>query len=129
MKAAVVGKPFTIRFSGSTDFLYVRDCAAAFLACADRSPEGAHRFNLHGESVPLADIVTMIDSHTAPESRGRILVEGVPIPIAPCMDDAAIQQQVGELPRTSLADGVRETMDRFRQLLDEGRLSTHDLED
>jgi nucleoside-diphosphate-sugar epimerase len=30
--------PFQIRFSGATDFQYVKDTAAAFIACADRAP-------------------------------------------------------------------------------------------
>src|SRR4029453_9170658 len=41
MKAAVVGRSFHIRFSGPTDFQYVADTAAAFLACTDRAPAGA----------------------------------------------------------------------------------------
>src|SRR5262245_46686308 len=48
MKAAVLQRPFHIRFSGSTDFQFVADTAAAFIACADEMPDGAHVFNLHG---------------------------------------------------------------------------------
>src|SRR6185503_11549144 len=51
MKAAVLGRSFHIRFGGTTDFQYVADTAAAFVACADRAPAGAHVFNLHGETV------------------------------------------------------------------------------
>ena len=39
MKAAVLGVPFQIRFSGATDFQYVEDTAAAFIACADKRPK------------------------------------------------------------------------------------------
>ena len=35
MKSAVLGRPFHIRFGGATDFQYVADTAAAFIACAD----------------------------------------------------------------------------------------------
>ena len=38
MKAAVLRRPFHIRFAGSTDFQYVADTAAAFIACADQMP-------------------------------------------------------------------------------------------
>src|SRR2546430_12842131 len=54
MKAAVLGVPFQIRFSGATDFQYVRDTAAAFIACADSAPAGARVFNLHGETLEVA---------------------------------------------------------------------------
>src|SRR5206468_11550310 len=57
MKAAVLGIPFHIRFGGATDFQYVRDTAAAFIACADNAPAGAHVFNLQGETVEVARIV------------------------------------------------------------------------
>src|SRR6185436_9658568 len=61
MKAAVLGIPFQIRFSGATDFQYVEDTAAAFIACADRAPEGAHVFNLHGETVEVKRIAELIN--------------------------------------------------------------------
>jgi nucleoside-diphosphate-sugar epimerase len=125
MKAAVLGIPFHIRFSGATDFQYVRDTAAAFIACADTAPEGAHVFNLHGETVEVARIASVIN-----EEAGRELVTfgGAPIPIAPAMDDAAIRRVIGNLPSTPLAAGVRETMQRFAALRDAGRLDTSDIE-
>jgi nucleoside-diphosphate-sugar epimerase len=125
MKAAVLGIPFHIRFSGATDSQYVRDTAAAFIACADTAPEGAHVFNLHGETVEVARIASVIN-----EEAGRELVTfgGAPIPIAPAMDDAAIRRVIGDLPSTPLAAGVRETMQRFAALRDAGRLDTSDIE-
>ena len=126
MKAAVLDREFTIPFSGATDFNYVADTAATFVACADRAPEGAHVFNLHGASVEVSKIVEEIERN-AP-SAGRIRVEGPPIPIPPALCGAAIHEAVPDLPDTSLEDGVRETMSRFRALHEQGRLSTHDLE-
>src|SRR5438552_2051774 len=68
MKAAVLGLPFQIRFSGATDFQYVADTAAAFIACADGAPVGAHIFNLHGETVKVARIAQVINAN-APSDR------------------------------------------------------------
>src|SRR5215475_11699087 len=56
MKAAVVGRAFHIRFSGATDFQYVADCAAIFLGCADRAPQGAYVFNVHGDTVEIEEV-------------------------------------------------------------------------
>jgi uncharacterized protein YbjT (DUF2867 family) len=53
MKAAVAGRPFHIRFGGRTDFLYIADCADAFIKAATVDLPGAHVFNLHGETVHL----------------------------------------------------------------------------
>ena len=121
MKAAVMGRPFHIRFSGATDFQYVRDTAAAFIACADRAPAGAHVFNLHGETVTVDRIVELIGS-------ASITFAGPPIPVAPAMDDSAIRRVLTDLPSTPLEAGVRETMERFAALRDECRLDTSDLD-
>ena len=40
-----------VKGGDEVDFQYVADTAAAFIACADRATEGAHVFNLHGETV------------------------------------------------------------------------------
>ena len=44
------------------------------------------------------------------------------------MVDASIREVLGDLPHTSLKDGVRETMDAFRVLQAEGRLSVAELD-
>ena len=125
MKAAALGVPFQIRFGGATDFLYVADAAAAFIACADRAPAGAQVFNLHGETVNIDEVTRLIN-----EEAGRELAtfSGPPIPIAAALSDAAIRQTIGKLPVTPLSEGVRETMRRFAQLRDAGRLDTSDIE-
>jgi nucleoside-diphosphate-sugar epimerase len=128
MKAAVLGVPFHIRFSGATDFQYVADTAAAFIACADRAPEGAHVFNLHGETVEVARIARLINQNSMTPDRQLVTYGGPPIPIAPAINDAAIKRALGDLPSTPLAAGIHETMQRFAELRDAGRLDTSDIE-
>src|SRR5882724_2206511 len=125
MKAAILGRPFHIRFGGATDFQYVVDTAAAFIACADRMPAGAHVFNLHGESLEVDRIVRSINQHS---NSALITFGGPSIPIAPAMNDAAIRRVVGPLPSTPLEVGVLETMQRFATLRDAGRLDTSDID-
>ena len=125
MKAAVLGRPFHIRFGGATDFQYVADTAAAFISCADNAPEGAHVFNLHGETVTVERIANFINSQAA---HSLITFGGPPIPIAAAMDDSAIRRVLDGLPSTPLEAGVHETMERFAALRDAGRLDTSDLE-
>jgi nucleoside-diphosphate-sugar epimerase len=128
MKAAVLGLPFHIRFSGATDFQYVADTAAAFIACADRAPEGAHIFNLHGETVEVARIAQVINENSSAPDRELVTFGGPPIPIACAINDAAIRRVLGDLPSTPLEKGIRETMQRFAELRDAGRLDTSDIE-
>jgi nucleoside-diphosphate-sugar epimerase len=126
MKAAVLGVPFHIRFSGATDFQYVEDTAAAFIACADRAPKGAHIFNLHGETVDVEKIASVINKNA---NRDLVTFAGPPIPIAPALDDAAIRQTIPDLPSTPLEPGITETMRRFASLKNSGRLDTSDIDD
>ena len=125
MKSAVLGRPFHIRFGGATDFQYVADTAAAFIACAEKSPEGAQVFNLHGETVTVKRITDFINEVT---NASLITFSGPPIPIAPALDDAAIRKLIGDLPSTPLETGMRETMDRFAALRDASVLDTTDLD-
>ena len=125
MKAAVLGRPFTIGFSGATDFNYVADTAAAFIACADEAPEGAHVFNLHGDTAPVSRVVEIIRKE-APQAR-EIAIDGPELPIPPALDGDALRAAIPSLPHTPLEAGIRETMARFRALHEAGRLDTRDL--
>lgn len=124
MKSAVLGRKFHIRFGGATDFQYVADTAAAFIASADNTLEGAHVFNLHGETVTVDRIASFINAQA---NDDFITFGGPPIPIAAAMDDSAIRNTIGSLPSTPLETGIRETIARFAALRDAGRLDTSDL--
>lgn len=128
MKAAVLHRPFHIRFGGRTDFQYVVDTAAAFIACADRMPEGAHVFNLHGETVEVANIAKLINEIALNTNGDLITFGGPPIPIAPALNDSALRNMIGAIPATPIEDGIRETMERFSILRDTGNLDTRDLD-
>lgn len=127
MKAAVVGRPFHIRFGGRTDFLYAADCADAFIRSADAEKEGAFVFNLHGETAAIADIVTEIEKNV-PKAKGTITHAENIMPIPAELDDSAIIATLGDIPHTSLVQGVQETIARFQVLHDQARLDTADLD-
>ena len=122
MKAAVLGRPYTIGFRGVTDVNYVADTAAAFVRCADdapRSGDGAKVYNLHGDAVQVADIVETIE-RLHPAAKGSLGVGG---PVA--IPAARRQRHPPGLPRapdTSLEDGVGETLRRFAALRQAGEL-------
>jgi nucleoside-diphosphate-sugar epimerase len=129
MKSALLGRPFHIRFSGPTDFIHVADTAAAFIACADQAPEGAHVFNIHGVTIEVADIVRAIDAHLPAPARGLITYGGSPIPMPPALDDTVLRRTIPGLPRTAVDAGIADTISRFTALRDSGRLDTSDIED
>lgn len=127
MKAVVVGRPFHIRFGGRTDFQFVRDTADVFIRAAKSDLTGAHVFNLHGETVSIADVVAEI-KRVRPHAGGTITYDDAPLAIPAELDDTAIRTALGPTPATPLAEGVRATIERFAELQGEGRLETKDLD-
>jgi nucleoside-diphosphate-sugar epimerase len=127
MKAAVIGRTYHIRFGGRTDFQYVCDTADAFIRAATSDLSGAHVFNLHGNTIHLADVVAEIEL-AWPDARGTITHAEVPLAIPAEFDDTAIRSALGELPSTPLSQGVRATVLRFAELHREGRLDVDDLD-
>jgi len=127
MKAAVIGRPYHIRFGGRTDFQYVGDVADTFIRASRSNLTGAHVFNLHGECVRITDIIAEIES-VLPQSKSTITCASEPLSIPPEMDDSAIQSSLGKLAVTQLSIGVRATIERFVELYQAGRLDTSDLD-
>ncbi|MAC20442.1 MAG: epimerase [Phycisphaerae bacterium] len=130
LKAAALGLPFKIGFTGPTDFQLVDDVAAIFIRSLD-APVGAHVFNLHGETATVEEVVTMIDrmlddiGHE--DHRGLVSCSGPHLPIPGAMDDTALINALGPPPRTSLRDGLERTYRAFLDLRDQGRLDRRDL--
>ena len=127
IKAAVVGRPYTVGFGGRTDFLYAGDCADAFIAAADRGPDGAHVFNLAGESIAVTAFVEELCAQE-PAARELVRVEGGELPVPGAIDGARIGEVLPGLPNTSIRDGIAETLRRFRALHAAGTLDTSDLD-
>jgi nucleoside-diphosphate-sugar epimerase len=128
IKSAVLGRPFRIRFSGVTDFIYTADTAAAFIACADRAPDGAHVFNVSGDERNVADAVAILEDEIGPAARGLVSIDGPGIPMPPSLDDRALRAVISDLPSTPLEEGIRETVRRFRALEAAGHLDTADID-
>ncbi len=127
IKATIVGRPYTIRFTGGFDMQYARDTAEIFLRCAEVPIEGAKAYTLRGAVVQMDEFLSTLN-RLLPESRNMIRAEGKPIPIAYNFDDSALQREIGKIPRTPLEDGIRETAEIFERLRKEGKIDTSDLE-
>jgi hypothetical protein len=86
-------------------------------------------FNLHGETRTVPEIVEVIDRSLPAAARGRITYGGPSIPMPPALDDTALRSVIANLPRTSVPDGVSDTIRRFTALRDADRLDTSDIEE
>jgi nucleoside-diphosphate-sugar epimerase len=127
IKATIVGRPYTIRFTGGFDMQYAKDTAEIFLRCAEASIEGAKAYTLRGAVVHMDEFLTTLN-RLLPESAQFIRAEGKSIPIAYDFDDSALLRDIGEIPRTPLEDGIRETAEIFERLRNQGVIDISDLE-
>lgn len=130
MKAAVVGRPYHIRFGGSTDFLFAADCADGFIRSALSDTEGAYAFNIHGDTVRMSDFVNDIKTVTREvcDTEAQITFTDTALPFPSKLDDTAMRAALGDLPATSLTAGVRATIMRFAELQRRGPLDVTELD-
>jgi len=119
--ASAAGQTYKITYGGRYCFQYADDTAKAFILAARANVQGAQVFNIGGESVSTADVITAIE-HAEPSARGRISYDDIPLPFPPEVDNHALIEAIGPLVFTSLADGISETLAIFRRALAEGKI-------
>jgi nucleoside-diphosphate-sugar epimerase len=126
MKAAVLGRPFELRWGGSTDLIYVEDVARACIRASRATLDRARVYNLHGSAVTLAEVVRMIET-AWPSAKALITHVEAPMPFASALDDTRYQRDLGPALPTALVDGVRRTLGEFDRLHKDGRLDAREL--
>jgi nucleoside-diphosphate-sugar epimerase len=110
-RAAAFGQEYTIPLAGEVEAVYVEDVAAAFVMAALQPCVGAHTFNLIGDRVSVVDYIAAI-RQAVPEAR--ILCDGKQHSIAPLRPGRDIREQFCEIPKTSLLEGVLQTIEYYR---------------
>jgi UDP-glucose 4-epimerase len=114
MRAAAEGKPYTIPFTGATGMDFVGDVASAFVGAATKAPRGAHSFSLAGVAASTEEIIAAIRS-VIPSAE--ITATGEPLPFPPRLDEGELRNVFPDLPRTSLLEGTRQTIEFYRPAL------------
>ncbi|HEY6291762.1 MAG TPA: NAD-dependent epimerase/dehydratase family protein [Terriglobia bacterium] len=127
IKACVVGRPYTIAFTGKADMQYVRDTASIFIRAAQSEFKGARVYTPRGAVVSTDEILAAL-KRIFPEAGALIRAEGKSLPVAADIDDSALRRDFGDLPAKSLEEGIRETAEIFRRLQSENRLGTQELD-
>jgi hypothetical protein len=77
---------------------------------------------MDGSVASIEELVALIEAQV-PEAVGRISFAPDPLPF-PVDIDASGLAPLGDIPVTSLATGVADTIARFRRLAAEGRLTS-----
>jgi nucleoside-diphosphate-sugar epimerase len=123
--SAALGRPYHITYGGWQDLQYVEDVAGVFVRCLDAPYQGAKSYNLRGDVVDLATFHRALCE--AEPAAGELVTFGDrQIGIAYDLDDAALQRDLGPVPKTSLVEGIRQTVALFRQLDARGMLDAAD---
>lgn len=121
IKAVALGVPFQIRLTGFMDLQYVEDVAETFVRCALSDLAGAHVFNLAGDVISMEEFIKTLD--VASPGAGRLIsAAGPQVPVAFRMDATQLHSHIPGIPKTSLEDGIRRTLNIYRSLKEQGRL-------
>jgi UDP-glucose 4-epimerase len=127
IKSLALGRPYHISYGGWQDMQWVDDVAGTVVRCLEAPYQGAKSYNLRGHVVDLPALHRALCA--VEPAAARLITYGErQISIAYDLDDAALQHDLGPMPRTPLEEGIRHTLDHFRQLQAEGRLDTADLD-
>lgn len=127
IKSAALGRKYHISYGGLQDMQYVDDVARTFVRCLEAPYRDAKAYNLRGDVVDLATFHRTL-CEVEPAARELVTFGDRQLAIAFDLDDRALQRDLGPMPRTSLAEGIRRTLADFRRLHVEGRLDTADID-
>jgi nucleoside-diphosphate-sugar epimerase len=112
MAAAARGEGSEITFGGVAQYDYAPDVARSFVLAAAGVGEGPGVYTFPGEEASMAEVVAAIEA-AAPEIAGRITWADQPLPFPAELERIGLEQAIGPVPHTPLADGVRETIETF----------------
>ncbi len=127
IKSLALNRPYHITYGGWQDLQYVDDVAKIAIRCLEAPYRGAKSYNLRGHVVDLPTLHHAL-VEVEPAAAKLITFGARQIAIAYDLDDQALQRDLGPMPLTPLADGIRQTLALFRQLQTGGRLDTADLD-
>lgn len=120
MLAAADGRDTHIGFGGSSTFQHADDMAATFIESARLESRDSLIHNVPGPTLGLSEVAAMI----ADESGVTVTVAEDPLPLPMGVDGEPLDDLLGDrATQRPMAQGVVETIEKFRQLLAEGRLT------
>lgn len=127
IKATVIGRPYTIHFTGGMDMQYVRDTARLFIRAAEAGLAGARYYTPRGNVTQVRDFLATLGK-LLPLSQSLIKADGKTLPVAYDFADTVLRQDFGDVNHTPLEEGIRETVEIFTRLRDAGTLDVKDLD-
>ena len=112
VEAAVAGKPYHIEYGGASSYQFAPDVARLFIMSARADPSGADVYSLGGDTVSMADFVSVINEVTGATG---ITHGDQPLPFPSGADDEPLWERIGDVPHTPLAEAIAITAEFFRE--------------
>lgn len=120
MLAASIGRPYHITFGGTILMEHADDMAKVFIDSARANPSQAGAFDVGGITATVEEIVNEINA-AVPEMAGQITYNPAPLAVSFTQDDAPLRELLGGITWRPLGDGIRQTIEHFRQAAQGGR--------
>ena len=123
--AAAAGKPYTIPFTGPVSWLHAGEVASAFIKAVSQPRDQAVVFDINGISSTVEQSLKVIKK-VAPGSK--ISAQGPALPFPMALSDDPLREFLGDYGQMPLDEGITQTHNVFRSLLDKGLISAKSIE-
>ena len=117
--AAAAGKPYDVPFSGGVSWLYTGEVASAFIRAVAKERTGAPVFNMNGVRAPVEEGLRIL-KQIAPSAK--VTSSGQPLAFPMHLPDTPLRELLGDYGTATLAEGIRETYEAFRALLQASKI-------
>jgi nucleoside-diphosphate-sugar epimerase len=111
MRAAALGDPFEIAFSGAAQYDFAPDVARGLVLAAESDVADARVYNVPGTPATVDEIVALIHEQVPDAS---VTVTGDPLPFPPTLEAVGFDRDIAPFPRTPLPQGIAATIAHFR---------------
>lgn len=110
-RAAVRGEACTLGYTGAAGLIYVDDVAQAFEQALLTPVQGAHVYNLVGETATVDEVMAEIRRQVP---GAQLQAAGAPLTIAPGLSEEGLAQLLPGRQSTLLAKGIAATLQHYR---------------
>ncbi|MFY0654851.1 MAG: NAD(P)-dependent oxidoreductase [Cyclobacteriaceae bacterium] len=133
MKAIAIGSvegklmPFEMPYNGRENYHFVEDIGSYFAACTLQPFEGFEAFNVKGKTIAIDDFLDIVKEQAEELGMGEyvqlsVANDATPNLFVSDLSHEKIDNAFENLPLTSIADGVRQSLEEFQSMAKKGIL-------
>jgi nucleoside-diphosphate-sugar epimerase len=122
--AAAAGRPYSIPFTGPVSWLHAGEVASAFIKAVSRPRNEAIVFDINGVPSTVEKSLEIL-KRVAPTNQVTAAGNALPFPMN--LPDTPLRSYLGDYGQVPLEEGIAETYQMFRSLLEKGFLKAADV--